>query len=247
MVDELDFTKPQRVRPAPGCPNILVAHLSVAPKPYVYVGRQMPGVVASPLGNPYRGDGAIESFRQWLRAAYGAYKKQGERVRQDQWAAGREVDRLAELYREQGFLHLACWCAEVLRDKDGSVTFSAPCHADVIADAVVGVLALVEPVAVEVEGAGVCGLWRVPGAPKETAWHLTQGGVLLRRAGSLAEARAPMEPGAPIGWVPPVVRHAGRLAALGYGKCDSCGLIQPGIEHKGICADCRAWQRRQAA
>jgi hypothetical protein len=188
MVDDLDFTKPERVRPAPGCPNILVAHLSVAPKPYVYVGRQMPGVPASPLGNPYTGDGAIASFRGWLRDAYRDYKRLGDRARQDRWQAGRELERLAEVYRTGERLALACWCAEVYRDRDGNVISSAPCHADVIAEAVVGIVAQSEPVAVTVEGAGDCCLQRAG-----DGWELLRDGAVLRRAATLAEARAPFE------------------------------------------------------
>lgn len=171
---ELDFTKPERVRPAPTAPNIRVAHLSAAPKPYVYVGRQMPGIPASPLGNPYRGDGAIESFRAWLRRSYGAYVRQGDAAPQEAWAAGRELERLAEVYRAEGALTLACWCAP------------EPCHADVIADAVVGIVARDEPVLVGVEYAGECLL-----LPTPDGWELSQDGMLLRRAVSIAEARAP--------------------------------------------------------
>lgn len=166
----------QRVRPAPGCPGILVAHLSAAPRPYAYVGRAMPGIPASPLGNPYTGDGAIEQFRAWLRAAYRA--ECHGRADQAQYAAVTELRRLVETFRADGRLTLACWCSP------------APCHADVIAEAVVGIVAA-EPVTVEIPGVGAC-CARWERSDDGLPWEVTRGGRVVRYAATLAYASAPL-------------------------------------------------------
>jgi hypothetical protein len=181
-MSEIDFEKQTRVRPAAGAPGILVAHLSAAPKPYVYVGRVMPGIPASPLGNPYKGDGAIERFRGWLRDAYKADR--AGTASQEQHAAAAELQRLAELFREEGRLTLACWCATGPNPDDG------PCHADVIAAAVVGIVSTT-PVTVEIPGLGsCCARWELTedGLP----WEVTKDGRVVRYAASLAYARAPL-------------------------------------------------------
>jgi hypothetical protein len=237
VVDDLDFTPTRRVRPAPaGCPGILVAHLAAAPKPYVYVGRAMPGIPASPLGNPFRpapGVDAIESFRQWLREAWAEVAKKGDHARQAQWEAVKELKRLAAEYRETGRLTLACWCAP------------DDCHADVIADAVAGMVAretTADPPLLDVPGLGECLAFFDRAAADGLPWVVYHGGRVVRVCASLALAREPLARRA-------VVLGAGgsvALAAMGMGKCDSCGEVKPGIEHKGICADCQAWQPRAA-
>jgi hypothetical protein len=227
MSNELDFDQPRRVRPAPGAPGILVAHLGAAPKPYVYVGRAMKGIPASPLGNPFRpnheGD-AIERFRVWLRDAYRA--ELAGRATLAQAEAVAELRRLAELFREEGRLTLACWCSP------------EPCHADVIAEAVIG-LVVAAPQTVEVPGVGTCSAhYDRELAEEGLPWRVTKDGQDVRFAATLRQAAQPLGRRA-------VVMSGLQLQALGFGKCDSCGEVKPGIEHKGICADCRAWARRQ--
>ncbi len=176
-LDEIDWATPTRVREAPGFPNILVAHLSVAPKPYVYVGRPMKGIPGSPLGNPYRpapGVDAIESFRQWLRKAYAAHAKGS--ATQEQYEAAAELHRLAELYRSGQALTLACWCA------------NAPCHADVIAEAIIGIIAQSEPVAVKLSEVGTCCVMRNP-STASLPWEIWYHGDLIERVESFASIR----------------------------------------------------------
>lgn len=218
QTEQIDFQKPVRVRPAPGCPGILVAHLSAAPKPYVYVGRAMKGISASPLGNPYTGNGAIERFYEWLRDAYKADRAGRATLAQSE--AARELRRLAEQYRETGHLTLACWCAP------------DPCHSDVIASAVIGMVQA-EPVTVEIPGlGGCCARWQPTddGLP----WEVTRDGRVVRFSATLAYAREPLArrvaslgPGA-----------STQLELLGMGKCDSCGQVKPGIGHKELCVEC---------
>lgn len=234
MSNELDFDQPRRVRPAPGAPGILVAHLGAAPKPYVYVGRAMKGIPASPLGNPFRpnpeGD-AIERFRGWLRDAYRA--DAAGRATLAQAEAVAELRRLAELFREEGRLTLACWCSP------------EPCHADVIAQAIVGIVAA-DLILIDVPGAGECLAYYDRDAAEEgLPWVVMRGAAPLRCAVSLAQARAPLSPFRVGQAVVVSLGGSQQLEALGYGKCDSCGEVKPGIAHKEICADCREWSRRQ--
>lgn len=78
----------------------------------IYCGRPMPkrGLNGSPLGNPFKGDGAIEQYRLWL----------WDRLKR------RDLAVIDELISIIGFNHvhsecrLACWCAP------------RPCHVDVI-------------------------------------------------------------------------------------------------------------------
>lgn len=226
MSDDIDFRARRRVRPAPGGFGILVAHLGAAPKPYVYVGRAMKGIPASPLGNPYRGDGAIAQFRLWLRGAYKADRDGA--ASQEQHAAAQELRRLVEIYRETGALTLACWCATGPNPEDG------PCHADVIAVAVVGLVAA-EPLAIHVPGVGdCCARWDADMAAEGLPWDVTHDGRVIRAARSLAHARAPRATRV----VPLGPGASAQLAAMGYGKCDSCGQVKPGIGHKEICVEC---------
>lgn len=184
-MSELDFTPQRRVRPAPGAPGILVAHLGSAPKPYVYVGRAMKGIPASPLGNPFRPsqvDDAIGAFRQWLRDAYRADRD--GRATHEQYLAAEELRRLADIYREEGRLTLACWCATGPNPDDG------PCHADVIAAAIIGLVATT-PITVEVPSLGACcARWE----PTEDGlpWEVTKDGRVVRYAATLRHARAPL-------------------------------------------------------
>jgi hypothetical protein len=195
--DDLDWDAPiaKRVRPAPGISTILVAHLGSAPKPYVYVGRPMKGIPGSPLGNPYRPErpgpagNAIESFRGWLRDAYKAVS--AGRARHEQHEAVMELRRLAEVYRETGRLTLACFCSP------------QPCHADVIAEAIVGLVVAGNPYPVEIPGVGEARAWydRDGG---DLPWLVTAdeavvvagrtvtGGREIRRCLSLERARAPL-------------------------------------------------------
>lgn len=231
MSDELNFDQPTRVRPAPGAPGILVAHLGAAPKPYVYVGRAMRGVPASPLGNPFKGDGAIERFRGWLRDAYRA--DAAGRASLVQAEAVAELRQLAKLFREEGRLTLACWCATGPNPTDG------PCHADVIAEAVIG-LVVAAPQTIEVPGVGACcAHYDRELAEEGLPWRVTKDGRDVRYAATLRHAAQPLGRR--------VVAVSGQqLNALGYGKCDSCGEVKPGIEHKEICADCRGSMGRAA-
>lgn len=184
MSDELDFEQLRRARPAPGAPGILVAHLGAAPKPYVYVGRAMKGIPASPLGNAYKGDGAIERFRAWLRDAYRADAAGRATLAQSEAVA--ELRRLVELFREEGHLTLACWCATGPNPTDG------PCHADVIATAIIGIVAAA-PQTVLVPGVGeCCAHWDRETAEEGLGWHVSKDGKLLRVAASLKHAVLPM-------------------------------------------------------
>lgn len=180
-MNELDFDQPRRVRPAPGAPGILVAHLGAAPKPYVYVGRAMKGIPASPLGNPFRPNpegNAIELFRKWLRDAYRADLAGRATLAQSEAAA--ELRRLAELFREEGRLTLACWCSP------------EPCHADVIAEAVIG-LVVAAPQVVEIPGLGpCCAHYDRELAEEGLPWRVTKDGRLVRLAASLQYAAIPM-------------------------------------------------------
>jgi hypothetical protein len=218
------------VREAPGIPTILVAHLGSAPKPYVYVGRPMKGIPGSPLGNPYRPErpgpagNAIESFRGWLRAAYGAVS--AGRAAHEQREAVTELQRLAELYRETGRLTLACWCA------------NGPCHADVIAEAIVGLVAR-EPVEITIPGVGEARAWYDRECP-ELPWLVIADGREIRRCLSLTQARQPLARR-----IVPLSSHD--LEAMGMGKCDGCGEVKPGIAHKGICAECHHHSESQRA
>jgi hypothetical protein len=178
--DDIDFEPKKRVRPAPGAPGILVAHLGAAPKPYVYVGRAMKGIPASPLGNPFRAEDypdAIERFREWLRDAYRA--ELAGRATLKQGDAVAELRRLAELFREEGGLTLACWCSP------------EPCHADVIAEAVVG-LVIAAPQAVEVPGLGeCCAHYDRETAEEGLPWRITKDGRDVRFAATLKYAALP--------------------------------------------------------
>ena len=92
------------------------------PAGMVYVGRACAGFAGSVLGNPYKlqtGDtrgATLTNYRQWLREQY----KAGGAVRQ-------ELERLADM-AEGGDMVLGCWCKP------------APCHADVIVEAVEGII-----------------------------------------------------------------------------------------------------------
>ena len=98
------------------------------PAGMVYIGRSCAGLASSVLGNPHkvgwcercqctheRGS-TIPLYHEWLRAEY----RKGGAVR-------RELERLADL-AEQGNLVLGCWCKP------------APCHGDVVREAVEGIL-----------------------------------------------------------------------------------------------------------
>jgi hypothetical protein len=175
--EDIDFTPQKRVRPAPGAPGILVAHLSAAPKPYVYVGRAMKGIPASPLGNPFypnaEGD-AIERFRGWLRDAYRA--ELAGRATLEQGRAVAELQRLAQVYREEGRLTLACWCSP------------DPCHADVIATAIMG-LVTTTLVGVTVPGVGACcAHWDAATAEEGLPWHVVKDGRLVGMSATLRYA-----------------------------------------------------------
>ena len=92
------------------------------PAGMIYVGRACAGFAGSVLGNPYKrktGDApgsTLANYRQWLREQY----KAGGQVRQ-------ELERLADL-AERGDVVLGCWCKP------------AACHADVVAEAVEGIM-----------------------------------------------------------------------------------------------------------
>ena len=81
----------------------------------IYVGRKMPGIPGSVLGNPFRigRDGTrvqvIAKYRRWL---WEQIKLKNE--------ASDELRRIADLAR-RGDVTLVCWCAPEL-----------PCHATVI-------------------------------------------------------------------------------------------------------------------
>lgn len=173
--------RPQRVRPAwdsqgleLGC-NIIVAHMSEAPKPYVYVGREMGrNRPASPLGNPYRtGDDKIGRFKRDLFTAITAVRKQlGDDT---QRAMVAELLRIQTEYAESGVLNLACWCAP------------EACHADVIASAVVWLCSELPPEAV----AGGWAMWDHGCAAEGLPWvTLGADGRLIRASKSLRIARS---------------------------------------------------------
>lgn len=92
------------------------------PAGMVYVARQCADFAGSVLGNPFKRQkgqapgSTLDNYRAWLRTEYG----KGGAVRQ-------ELERLADL-AEQGNLVLGCWCKP------------APCHGDVIKEAVEGIL-----------------------------------------------------------------------------------------------------------
>ncbi len=164
-----------RVRPAPDAPGITVAHLGAATKPYVYVGRAMQGIPASPLGNPFRNNGAIGFFREWLRDAYKAVAGGVAILAQAEAVA--ELHRLTAIYRETGALTLACWCAP------------APCHADEIARAIIGIC---EREPVELPGLGWA-YWHRPTAEEGLPWVvLGADSTVVRAAASLTQARQPL-------------------------------------------------------
>lgn len=81
----------------------------------VYVGRKFGGFVASPLGNPFRGErkAAIAQYRKWLWS-----KLQCDSIQR------RELKRLALIHKTNGHLVLICWCSPL------------PCHAEVIKRAI---------------------------------------------------------------------------------------------------------------
>lgn len=86
---------------------------------YVYIGRKMPGLQASALGNPFKigrdgsRDQCIERYERWLRAQY---RRKGK--------VKAELLRLALQYLKTGELVLVCWCAP------------ERCHGEVIAAAI---------------------------------------------------------------------------------------------------------------
>lgn len=91
----------------------------------VYIGRGMPGLAASALGNPFKisnrmsREDVIREYRKWL------WQKIQERGPEYE-----ELERLLKLARERGgkCLVLTCWCR--------GVDQTAPaCHGDVIAAA----------------------------------------------------------------------------------------------------------------
>ena len=92
------------------------------PAGMVYVGRECYDFRGSVLGNPFKRQAGqapgstLDDYRTWLRDEY---RKKG--------AVRRELERLADL-AEQGNLVLGCWCKP------------APCHGDVIREAVEGIL-----------------------------------------------------------------------------------------------------------
>lgn len=173
----LDFTPTVRVREAPGCPGILVAHLAAAPKPFVYVGRPMKGMAGSPLGNPFRSettDDAIGAFRRHLNAAIQAVRGgQGTHVQRGIVA---ELLRIYAIYRERGRLTLACWCSP------------DPCHADVIAAAIVW-LCQQEPVPV---AGGLLARWEKASAAEGLPWVTRDAqGRVVRISATPAQAQTP--------------------------------------------------------
>jgi hypothetical protein len=92
------------------------------PAGMIYVGRACAGFAGSVLGNPYhrrpedaRGS-TLADYRQWLREQYRA----GGSVRQ-------ELERLADMAERRDTV-LGCWCKP------------APCHADIVAEAVEGII-----------------------------------------------------------------------------------------------------------
>ena len=92
------------------------------PAGMVYIGRTCSGLTGSVLGNPFKRQAGqapgstLDDYRAWLRAEY---RKNG--------AVRQELERLADL-ATKGNLVLGCWCKP------------APCHGDVVREAVEGIL-----------------------------------------------------------------------------------------------------------
>jgi hypothetical protein len=100
---------------------ITVVNIRTAPPNAIYIGREMPGLPVSPLGNPFRpadlqnADGrslCIRNYRRWI---WDQIKTRGP--------AFAELQRLAEIARTQDLV-LACWCAP------------KSCHGDVVKAAI---------------------------------------------------------------------------------------------------------------
>lgn len=171
---EIDFTPPAQVRPAPDAAPIQVAHVAAGVRDGVYVGREVYRQTGSPLGNPFQGPDAIERFRAWLKAAIRAVAGGVGDLAQQQAVA--ELERLRDLLAEGGRLTLVCWCAP------------HPCHADVIAAAIIWLLERT-PVPVP---AGLA-IWDRPCAAEGLPWVvLGANGRVVRAAATLAQARAPL-------------------------------------------------------
>ena len=79
--------------------------------PCVYVGRAWAGRAASPWGNPFRGDGAVEKYRRWI--------EQRPEL----------IAKLSDELERQGVDALGCWC----KRPDRVVS----CHADVLAEMII--------------------------------------------------------------------------------------------------------------
>jgi|GEM_PF-687854 len=189
-VEELDFTLPTPVRLAPGVPGevdpatlavrhgIAVAKLASAPAGYVYVGRRMSDALpGSPLGNPFTAGAVadpIGRFRELLNGAIRDVRAGQGSYHQQQMVD--ELRRLLAIYRDTGRLVLACWCAP------------EPCHADVIAAAVVW-LAQEEPVKVR-EGWAI---WDRETAAEGLPWVTVceHTGRTIRASRTIPQARAP--------------------------------------------------------
>ena len=91
------------------------------PHVYTYVGRDMgPRSLfrGSPLGNPYRGDGAISRYASWIS---GRMTPEHEEFQ--------ELLKLLGYACEPRGVSLGCWCTP------------APCHADVIRETILGMYA----------------------------------------------------------------------------------------------------------
>jgi len=86
--------------------NIKTYKLSDHSGNHVYIGRDMPGRLGSPLGNPYKL--RFECDREKILAKYEYWLR--EQLKSDT-PARREIERLAD-YAED--LVLACWCAPKL-------------------------------------------------------------------------------------------------------------------------------------
>lgn len=84
------------------------------PATFVYVGRPFAGLAGSPLGNPFKGPGAVAKYRAWLDA-----HPNRERLL---W------DALCDT--EAGRLPLACWCGNW---RTGEPRIE--CHAVAVAEA----------------------------------------------------------------------------------------------------------------
>lgn len=165
-----------RRRPAPDAPRIHICHANDFPHAH-YVGRAWAGRQATPLGNPFKGDGAIERFRRWLLDAFAVVYGDG-RPTAAQADAVAMVLELADHFREAGALELACWCAP------------DPCHADVIAKAVMFVVRR-DPQYIKAGG-----VWlRADYDPEFDAefglpFVVSRDGKAVRACASLAQARA---------------------------------------------------------